>query len=210
MTTIDTTGKIAYIYNQDTDTFYAISGAINTSASYEWTGTQTFNNTVVAEDAIVAKGGVNNFQTPSQRDAAIPSPINGIVVFIREDGSSNVINQIQYYYNGEWRDYNDSVLLSNVSSSRALALSDAGRTIKVDSSSDVTITVPLNSTTAFRVGQRLDIIRYGAGNVTIAGETVGVIINSKNSNRKISTRYSGATIIKIDTNSWILIGDLTA
>lgn len=210
MTTFDTTGKIAYIYDQNTDTWYAISGAINTAASYTWTGTQTFNNTVLATDAIVAKGGVNNFQTSTQRDASITSPINGLVAFIREDENSNPINQIQYYYNGQWRDYNDSVLLSNVTASKTLGLSDAGKTIKVESVSDVTITVPLNSTTAFRVGQRLDIIRYGSGNVTIAGESVGVMINSKNSNRRISTRYSGATLIKIDTNSWILIGDLMA
>lgn len=210
MPTINTNGKVAYIYNQATDTWNAISAAINTAASYTWNGTQTFATTVVAEEVIRAKGGINNFLNPSARDTAIPSPVNGVVAFIRQDSSGNVINQIQYYYNGAWRNYNDSILLSDISASRPLALSDVGKTIKVDSASDVTLTIPLNSTTPFIVGQRLDIIRYGSGNVTIAGETVGVTINSKNSNKKISARYSGCTLIKIDTNTWILIGDLTA
>jgi len=39
---------------------------------------------------------------------------------------------------------------------------------------------------------------------------VGVIINSKNSNKKISSRYSGAVLTKVDTNTWLLLGDLTA
>jgi len=210
MTTIDTSGKVAYIYDEATDKWYAISGAINTAASYTWNGTQTFESTVVAKDAISAKGGVNNFLNYTQRDSIITSPINGIVAFIRQDNSGNVINQLQYYYNGSWRDYSDSVLLSTVTASRALTLSDAAKTLKVDSGSDIIITIPLNSTTAFANGQRIDVVRYGAGNVTFSGESVGVIIYSKNSNKKIAARYSGATLIKCDTNTWLLIGDLTA
>jgi hypothetical protein len=79
MTSVNTTGKVAYMYDEETDTWYAISGAINTAAPYEWTSTQTFNNTVLANDVLQAKAGVNNFQNPTARDTAIPSPINCIV-----------------------------------------------------------------------------------------------------------------------------------
>lgn len=209
MTTIDTTGKVAYMYDQETDTWYAISGAINTAAPYTWTSTQQFNNTILANDVLQAKAGVNNFQNPTARNTAIPSPINGIVCFVRQEDSGEIINQIQYYYNGLWRSYQDSTTLVEKTTSYTLVLSDAGKTINMNSGSANNLTVPLNGSVPFVIGQRLDIVQTGAGQTTIVA-TGGVTINSKNSNKKIAARYSGATLIKTDTDTWLLIGDLTA
>jgi hypothetical protein len=209
MTTIDTTGKVAYMYDQETDTWYAISGAINTAAPYTWTSTQQFNNTILANDVLQAKAGVNNFQNPTARNTAIPSPINGIVCFVRQEDSGEIINQIQYYYNGVWRSYQDSTALNEKTSSYTLVLSDAGKTINMNVGTANDLTVPLNGSVPFVIGQRLDIVQTGAGQTTIVA-TGGVTINSKNSNKKIAARYSGATLIKTDTDTWLLIGDLTA
>jgi hypothetical protein len=209
MTTIDTTGKVAYMYDQETDTWYAISGAINTAAPYTWTSTQQFNNTILANDVLQAKAGVNNFQNPTARNTAIPSPINGIVCFVRQEDSGEIINQIQYYYNGVWRSYQDSTTLNEKTSSYTLVLSDAGKTINMNVGTANDLTVPLNGSVPFVIGQRLDIVQTGAGQTTIVA-TGGVTINSKNSNKKIAARYSGATLIKTDTDTWLLIGDLTA
>lgn len=209
MTTIDTTGKVAYMYDQETDTWYAISGAINTAAPYTWTSTQQFNNTILANDVLQAKAGVNNFQNPTARNTAIPSPINGIVCFVRQEDSGEIINQIQYYYNGIWRSYQDSTAINEKTSSYTLVLSDAGKTINMNVGTANDLTVPLNGSVPFVIGQRLDIVQTGAGQTTIVA-TGGVTINSKNSNKKIAARYSGATLIKTDTDTWLLIGDLTA
>jgi hypothetical protein len=209
MTTIDTTGKVAYMYDEETDTWYAISGAINTAAPYTWTSTQSFNNTILANDVLNAKAGVNNFQNPTARDTAIPSPINGIVCFVRQEDSGAIINQLQYYYNGVWRDHHDSTTLNSKTASYTLALTDAGKTINMNVSVSNDLTIPLNGSVPFAIGQRLDIIQTGAGQTTIV-PTSGVTLNSKNSNKKIAARYSGATLIKLDTDTWILIGDLTA
>jgi hypothetical protein len=198
------------MYDQETDTWYPIGGSINTNSPYNWSATQTFISTLDAQSVLNARAGINNFQNPAARDAIITSPTNGVVAFVRNDADGNVINQLQYYYNGVWRDYNDAASLSSVSANKTLGLSDAGKTIRVSSGSDVTITVPLNSTTPFIVGQRIEIIRKGAGEVSITGETVGVTINSKNSNKKIAAQYSGAVLVKDDVNTWILIGDLKA
>jgi len=209
MTSVNTTGKVAYMYDEETDTWYAISGAINTAAPYEWTSTQTFNNTVLANDVLQAKAGVNNFQNPTARDTAIPSPINGIVCFVRQEDGGAVINQLQYYYNGVWRDNQDSTSLSTKTASHTLVFSDAGKTINMNIATANDLTVPLNSSVPFIIGQRMDVVQTGAGQTTIV-PVLGVTINSKNSNKKIAARYSGATLIKTDTDTWLLIGDLTA
>ena len=209
MATINSDGKVAYIYNESNDTWYAIGGAVNTNAEYTWTADQTFSAPTTFEFVVNAQAGVNNFQNPTSRDLAISNPSNGIVCFVRQEDSGLVINQIQYYYNGEWRNYSDSVNFVNKTSDYTIIKSDSGKTISIDSSSDVIITIPANSTTPFIVGQKIEFVRLGTGNVSIEG-AVGVNIYSKFNNKKIAARYSGAVITKIDTNTWLLIGDLTA
>lgn len=207
MATINSDAKIAYIYKDDV--WYAIGGAVNTNAEYTWTADQTFGAVVNFDMVANAKAGVNNFQNPTARDAAITSPTNGIVCFVRQTDDGSVINQIQYYHNGEWRWYGDSATFSLKTSDYTITKDDAGKTLDVNSSSDVTITIPANSTTPFIIGQKVEIVRNGSGNVSIAG-AVGVTLNSKNSNKKIAAQFSGAVLTKTDTNTWLLIGDLTA
>jgi hypothetical protein len=77
------------------------------------------------------------------------------------------------------------------------------------SSSAVTITIPLNSSVAFPVKSRIDIFQAGSGQITIS-PTSGVTLNSKSSRRKIFGQYSAATLIKVGTDEWILIGDIAA
>lgn len=209
MATIDYSGKAAYMYDQATDTWYAISGAVNTAASYVWTGSQDYQNTVTFDDVVKAKAGLNNFQLESDRDSNLPSPPDGTVCFVRQTNTGSVINQVQYYYNGRWRYINDSTTLVNKTSSYTVALSDAGKTLTIDSASNLDVTIPPNSSAPFPVGSRLDVVRVGTGTVTFV-QGSGVTINSKNSNKKIAARYSAASIIKTDTNTWVLIGDLTA
>ena len=207
----DTNGKIAYIYDQATNKWYAISGAINTAASYTWTGTQTFTNTVIATDVIHAKAGVNNFLNPTLRDSAIQSPINGLVVFLRQDSSGNTVNRLQYYFNGSWRWIDDAVLFTpqTKTSSFTIDIDQPGTTVKVNSSSPINITVPPNSSVPFAIGHKIDFYRLGSGDVTFV-EGSGVTINSKNSSKQIIFQYGVATLTKLDTNTWILTGDLVS
>lgn len=211
MATINSDGKVAYIYNQSNDTWYALGGAVNTNAEYTWTADQTFGAVVNFDMVANAKAGINNFQNPTARDAAIPSPTNGVVCFVRQTNSGSIINQIQYYHNGEWRWSGDSADISLKTNNYIITKDDAGKTINASCTSPatITITVPANSLTPFINGQKIEIFRSGTGDVLIAGAN-GVTINSKNSNKKIAAQYSGCVLTKTDTNTWLLIGDLTA
>lgn len=209
MATINNSPKTAYVYDEETSTWYAIGGNTNTAANYTWSGTQEFQNTATFEDAIKNKAGVNNFIDPAARDAALPLPVRGLVCFVKQDASAVAINQLQFYDGTSWKYIHGYTTLLSKIANYEPALDDAGKTITLDSASATTITIAPNSSKAFPLGTRFDVIRMGTGAVTFV-QGSGVTILSKNSNKNIASRWSGATIVKTDTNTWVLIGDLIA
>ena len=88
-----------------------------------------------------------------------------------------------------------------------LALDDSRKMIEVDSTSNRTITVPLNSVVAFPIGTKVMVSRLNTGTVKIAG-SVGVTIHSAGGKFDLAAQYSVATLLKRDTDTWYLYGDL--
>jgi hypothetical protein len=207
MSTVSSTSKVAYMYDQVSDTWYAVAGTANTNVAYNWNAAHTFGSVVTVNDVIRAKGGVNRFQNPTARNTIIPSPVKGTVCFVEQTDGGTDINQVQIYNGTSWVGMLDTATLNTKTADYTLVLGDAGKTILIDSTIDRTVTIPTNASVPFAIGQRLDIVRMNTGNVTIGGTPT---ILSKNSNKKIAARYSGATLIKTDTDTWVLIGDLTA
>jgi DNA-binding beta-propeller fold protein YncE len=101
-TLFDSDGKAAYVYNVANDTWYQVSGKTDVSGTFEWTGIHTHLSNFTTTESSVAKKGTNNFLNPSARDSAIPSPTSGTVCLIRQDGSGNIINQLQFYNGSSW------------------------------------------------------------------------------------------------------------
>lgn len=93
--------------------------------------------------------------------------------------------------------------------SYTLVLTDAGKMVTMTNASANTLTVPPNSSVAFPVGTRVDVIQYGSGQTTIAAGS-GVTIVSSGSKLKLNDQYSGATLWKKSTDTWVLIGALSA
>lgn len=91
-----------------------------------------------------------------------------------------------------------------------LALSDAGKLVTMSNSSSNTLTVPPNSSVAFPIGSRVDLVQYGSGQTTISAGGVGVEIRSFDGNNKLSGQYAGATLWKRGENEWVLIGNTTS
>jgi hypothetical protein len=209
MSTFSTVSKAAYIYDEATDTWHPIAAKANAAANYQWTGAHSFSGSVSMSQNLVTKAGNNNFQNAAARDAAITSPTNGLTAFLRQDDSGNVINSLQYYHNGVWRSIDDTLRLVSRSENYTLGFADGGKSINVSSSGPVNITIPLNSSVPFPIGQRIDIIRSGEGLVHIV-PAGGVTINSREGKRYLSTQYSAGTITKVGTDSWILVGDLSS
>ena len=88
------------------------------------------------------------------------------------------------------------------------ALTERDSLIEISSASAVTLTIPTNATLALPVGTSIDILQTGAGQVTIAGAG-GVTVNAT-PGLKLRTQWSGATLFKRATDTWVVYGDLSA
>jgi hypothetical protein len=88
-----------------------------------------------------------------------------------------------------------------------LALSDADTVLEMNTASGATVTVPPASSVGFPIGTVIEILQYGAGQVTIA-PGVGVTLRTASS---LTTRvqYSSVALRLRATNEWIISGDLT-
>ena len=84
-------------------------------------------------------------------------------------------------------------------------LADNGKLVTLSNASAITLTVPTNASVAYPTGAQINIEAIGAGQVTVVGDT-GVTVNGTGT--KLRTQWSAATLVKLGTDSWTLIGDL--
>ena len=104
---------------------------------------------------------------------------------------------------------NQSVENAQTGTTYTLVLTDAGKMVTMSNVSANTLTVPPNADVAFPTNTRIDLIQYGAGQTTIAAGA-GVTIYSSGSKLKLTGQYSGGSLWKKATNTWVLIGDITS
>jgi hypothetical protein len=86
-------------------------------------------------------------------------------------------------------------------------LGDAGSLTTLNNAAAITYTVPPASSVAFAAGTQIDLVQYGAGQVTVAAGA-GVTIQTSSS-LKLRTQWSAATLVLTATaDQWVLVGDL--
>ncbi len=90
-----------------------------------------------------------------------------------------------------------------------LVLGDKGLLVTMSNAAANVLTVPTNASVAFPTLTRIDLASLGAGQTSIAAAG-GVTINSVSGKLKLTSQNSGASLVKTGTNTWLLIGDLSA
>ena len=74
----------------------------------------------------------------------------------------------------------------------------------------ITASIALSSDIPFALGTEIELIQTeSTGNTHITSSDTGIVINSKNSNLFLAGQWSAATIKKVGTDEWDLVGDLT-
>ena len=101
-----------------------------------------------------------------------------------------------------------ALTINQQSDDYTLALTDAGNMVEMSKGTASTLTIPANGDVAFAVGTEVLLLATGAGQVTVAGAN-GVTVNGA-PGLKLTGQWSGASLIKRATNTWVVIGDLIA
>ena len=102
----------------------------------------------------------------------------------------------------------NSSLIFTANSTYNFSLTDANTSVFLADGTSVIARIPNNTSVAFPIGTRIELLQGGAGQVTVA-PTTGVTLNSNGGKDKLAAQYSQATILKTDTNTWYLFGDIT-
>lgn len=88
------------------------------------------------------------------------------------------------------------------------ALTDNGKLVTLDNASAITLTVPTNISVSYATGAQINLLQSGEGQVTVVGDTGVTVYATPGANFR--AQYSAATLIKLDTDTWLLTGDLSA
>ena len=93
-------------------------------------------------------------------------------------------------------------------------LTDAdNKLVTASNASAQTYSIPTNANVAYAIGSQINIIAIGAGQVTINAVTCGTTTVLSNggtaASPKLRVQYSSATCIKVATDTWYVIGDIS-
>jgi C4-dicarboxylate-specific signal transduction histidine kinase len=88
-------------------------------------------------------------------------------------------------------------------------LTDDGKLITCSNAASIALTIPPNSSVAYGIGTQINIAQLGAGQVTLVAGA-GVTLNSSGTKLKLKDQYAVATCVKTDTNTWFVVGNLSA
>ncbi len=132
--------------------------------------------------------------------SAKTSPVDDDILTIQDSEDSNSLKELTL------SNFRKLGINSQTGTAYTLVLADQYKYVRLTNADAITLTVPPNSSVAFPVGVAIPIIQGGAGQVTVA-EGSGVTVN-KSETLNLRGQYSAATLLKIDTDEWDLIGDL--
>lgn len=88
-------------------------------------------------------------------------------------------------------------------------LTDAQKLVTMNSSSALNFTIPTDASVAFQIGDQINILQLGTGQVTISAVTPGTTtVVSQGGKLKTNGQYAIATAIKVAANTWVVVGNL--
>jgi hypothetical protein len=105
---------------------------------------------------------------------------------------------------------NETTLTASTVTAYTAVTSDRYKVLEFDSASATTVT--FSTATAFEPGERVDILRDGAGTVTINRASTAVTLAGRGTAGTayaIGTRYDAVTVLCVATNSYRVIGNAT-
>lgn len=86
---------------------------------------------------------------------------------------------------------------------------DVGKLVTLSNVAAQTITIPANASVAFAIGDQINFFNLSTGTATfVAGGTA--VIRSAGSKLKLADQYAVCTVVKWDTDAWVMLGNVKA
>lgn len=98
--------------------------------------------------------------------------------------------------------------LTSYTATGSFALTDLGAVVQINNSAaDAVMTIPLQATVVWPDRARFDIVRMNVKEVSLVIPAGGTIFSAGNKKR-LNVQYSGATLVRLSADNWLLIGDI--
>ena len=86
-------------------------------------------------------------------------------------------------------------------------IGDAFKTVTMSNGSANKLTIPPNSSVAYAIGDRIDVVMLGSGTTSIQGGT-GVTLNAVSTGTvAIAAQFAAVSCLKIATDTWVAMGN---
>ena len=105
----------------------------------------------------------------------------------------------------------NEVVFASSTASGTVAVTDRYETLLVSSAGSVVVT--FGTVTAFQAGERMDIIRDGAGTVTITRDGTATTLNgagTAGTAYRMNQQYGAVSVVCLASNSYRVIGNIAA
>lgn len=215
--TISISGQSDVVADSAADTLTLVAGTNVSITTDPATDTITFS-------AIPSAGGETTASIGALISGAAEktTPVDADMFALMDSAASNVMKKLSWAnLKAALKTYFDTLYISgtgiysfnNRSASYTLVIGDQDtlavpRIVTIANASANTLTVPPNSSVAFPVGAKINFIQAGAGQTTI---TAGAGVTLQGTpGLKCRAQFSPVTLIKSATNTWYVIGDLSA
>jgi hypothetical protein len=110
----------------------------------------------------------------------------------------------------KWANASQQELNLQSGTSYTFVLADAySKTVQFTNGSAITATIPPNSSVAYPIGSVITLMQWGAGTVTVAPGS-GVTLRGDGSKFKTNAQYAIATVMKMDSDEWVMFGNVKA
>jgi len=100
-----------------------------------------------------------------------------------------------------------TLTVDSITTSKTLEITDSSKFIRVNSSSNVVVTIPNDSSVSFQNGTQINLMRLGSGNVTLSAQSP-VTLRSVENKVNVRAQSGVATVVRLSADDWALFGDL--
>ena len=175
--------------------------------SWIWNGSSWVAYTTTITTDLIANGSITSAMIANGTIATADIAANAITSSLI---AANAVTTSQIADRSVGSTELDNLTLNaQTGTSYTLVLTDAHKLVTLNNSSSITLTIPAEASVNFDIGDQVNLMQLGSGQVTVSGG-VSVTIRSQGSKLKLNGQYATAVIIKIASDEWVLVGNTAA